>query len=50
MGLMDKMNDDMSADRARYAELSRMDQAGELDESGRMELQELRRRIEDSEI
>jgi len=50
MGLMDNMQDDMGDVRARYAELSRMEQSGELDDEGRDELQRLRRRIEDSDM
>lgn len=50
MGIMDNMQDDMSADRERYAELSRMEQNGELDDESRDELMRLRRRIEDSDM
>lgn len=50
MGLMDNMQDDMGDMRARYDELNRMDQNGELDDEGRDELMRLRSRIEDSDM
>ena len=50
MGMMDKMQDDMEADQARLDELNRMDQTGELSEEGRMERDNLRRKIEDSDM
>ena len=47
MGIFDnKTQDDMSGMRARYDELRRMEQNGELDENGRDELQQLRTRLE----
>jgi hypothetical protein len=50
MGLMDNMQDDMSANRERLAELHRMEQNGELDDEGREELMRLRSRVEDSDM
>ncbi|MEO7945387.1 MAG: hypothetical protein ABIR37_04530 [Candidatus Saccharimonadales bacterium] len=47
---MDNMSDAMEADRARLDELNRLDQTGELSEEGRMERDQLRRKVEDSDM
>jgi hypothetical protein len=47
MGIFDDKQDDMSSLRTRYDELRQMEQNGEIDDSGREELQQLSYNFED---